>query len=154
MGAGYLGGVEAWLLGGRGLFGFDFGFVSVSVIVFGEGVLEFPTEAAGLVFVDGFDDEEDSADFEEGAADEGGDAACCAGLVGEGGAGVGQGKPVEEAADDEQGAADGEEEGDEEGDAPPGEGGGHAADSSQDCFAGGRWRWRWSALVLVGTTRV
>ena len=94
-----------------------------------------------MVLVDSFDDQEDSADFEESAAYESGDAAGGAGFVGEVRTGVGDGQPVKEAAHDEDCTADGEEEGHEEADVPPGEGGEHASDALQYRLWGVGRRW-------------
>ena len=61
--------------------------------------------------------------------------------MGELGVGIGERKPVEEAADDEDGAADREEEGYQERDVVPGEGGEHAADAFEDGLGRRSW-WR------------
>ena len=95
-------------------------------------LLEFPAEAACLVFVGCFDHEEDGADGEESATYKCCDTTGGAGFMWELGAGVGEWEPVEETADDEDGAADGEEKGDEEGDIPPRECGEHAANAFED----------------------
>lgn len=48
-----------------------------------KSLLNFPPEAVSAILIDGFDHEEDGADFEDGGADEGGDAAGVEAFVGE-----------------------------------------------------------------------
>lgn len=103
----------------------------------GEGAIDGPAETAFLISVDGFEDEQDGANFENGGADERGDAATIQDLIFEFTARADEREPGEETVDDPDDGAEGEDHGDQVGDVPIGEIGAHADEALEGSAEGG-----------------
>lgn len=105
-----------------------------------------PAEAAGSVLVDGFEEEEDAADFEDRGADEGCDAAAYETLVGECCRWAHEREEGEEGVDHPDYRAPGEDVGYPPGDVPDGVEVEHEEDVVHDGAPTGRWK----RVVITG----
>ena len=102
-----------------------------------EGAVDSSAETPFLISVNGFEDEQEGADFEYDSAYKGGDTAAVQDLVGELTSGADEREPREETVEDPEDRTRGENHGDQVRVVPVGEIGAHADDALEGSSEGG-----------------